>query len=48
MANHTAPRKSVGLRLEESVLEQIDVQAKAQQVSPAEYRRKLILTALEM
>ncbi len=48
MANHTDPRKAVGLRLEESVLAQIDVQAKAQQVSPAEYRRKLILTALEM
>ena len=47
MANHDDPRKQFGLRLEESVIEQIGRQAQAQHVSPAEYGRRLIRSALQ-
>ena len=48
MANHDDPRKQFGLRLEESVIEQIGRQAQAQHVSPAEYGRRLIRSALQV
>ncbi len=47
MANQDDPRKQFGLRLEESVIEQIGRQAQAQHVSPAEYGRRLIRSALQ-
>ncbi len=47
MANYDDPRKPFGVRLEESVIEQIGRQAQAQHVSPAEYGRRLIRSALQ-